>query len=45
MAGQIMIRGGTVYDGSGQAPVAADLAIAGDRIAAVGRGESGGEEV
>jgi N-acyl-D-amino-acid deacylase len=45
VAGQIVIRGGSVYDGSGQAPVGADLAIAGDRIAAIGRGVDGGEEI
>ena len=32
----IIIRGGTVYDGTGRAPVKADVAITGDRIAAVG---------
>src|SRR3712207_1865594 len=32
----IVIRGGTVVDGSGGAPVVADVAIDGDRIAAVG---------
>lgn len=31
-----IIRGGTVYDGSGAAGIAADVAIEGDRIAAVG---------
>ncbi len=31
-----IIRGGTVYDGTGAAGVAADVAIEGDRIAAVG---------
>ncbi|MHB8576488.1 MAG: N-acyl-D-amino-acid deacylase family protein [Dehalococcoidia bacterium] len=31
-----IIRHGTVYDGSGAAPLIADLAIAGDRIAAIG---------
>lgn len=45
MAGQIVLRGGTVYDGSGQPPVTADLAIVGDRIAAVGRGEDGRDEI
>jgi N-acyl-D-amino-acid deacylase len=45
MAGQLVVRGGTVYDGSGQAPIAGDLAIAGDRIAAIGRREVGGEEI
>jgi N-acyl-D-amino-acid deacylase len=34
-----------VYDGSGRAPVAADLSIVGDRIAAVGRDLDGGEEI
>jgi N-acyl-D-amino-acid deacylase len=33
----ILIRGGTLYDGSGSAGVEADLAIDGDRIAAIGR--------
>jgi N-acyl-D-amino-acid deacylase len=32
----VLIRGGTVYDGSGDAPFVADVAIAGDTIAAVG---------
>ncbi len=32
----VLIRGGTVYDGSGGAPVVADLAISGDTIAAIG---------
>lgn len=32
----IVIRGGTVYDGSGRAPVRGDVAIDGDHIAAVG---------
>ena len=31
-----IIRGGTVYDGSGAAPVQADVAINGDRIAKIG---------
>jgi N-acyl-D-amino-acid deacylase len=31
----IVIRGGTVYDGSGAAPITADVAIKGDRIAAI----------
>jgi N-acyl-D-amino-acid deacylase len=34
----IMLRGALVYDGSGSAPVKADVAVAGDRIAAVGPG-------
>src|SRR5579859_3037408 len=33
----ILIRGGTLYDGAGTPGVAGDIAIAGDRIAAVGR--------
>jgi len=32
----VIIRGGTVYDGSGGPPAVVDLAIAGDRIAAIG---------
>jgi N-acyl-D-amino-acid deacylase len=32
----IIIRGGMVYDGTGRAPVKADVGIKGDRIAAVG---------
>jgi N-acyl-D-amino-acid deacylase len=32
----VILRGGTIYDGSGAAPFAGDLAIAGDRIAAIG---------
>jgi N-acyl-D-amino-acid deacylase len=31
----VVIRGGTVYDGSGGAPVTADIAVKGDRIAAI----------
>jgi N-acyl-D-amino-acid deacylase len=33
----ILIRGGTVYDGSGKAPVEADVAVADGRIVDVGR--------
>ena len=32
----VIIRGGTVYDGTGRTPVKADVGIRGDRIAAVG---------
>ena len=32
----IIIRNGTVYDGTGRPPIKADVAISGDRIAAVG---------
>ncbi|NIN72691.1 MAG: D-aminoacylase, partial [Gemmatimonadetes bacterium] len=32
----IVIRGGTVYDGSGGAPTVADVGIAGDTVAAIG---------
>ena len=32
----VIIRNGTVYDGSGRAPVKADIGIKGDRIAAIG---------
>lgn len=31
----VVIRGGTIYDGSGGAPYVADVAVSGDRIAAV----------
>jgi N-acyl-D-amino-acid deacylase len=33
----VVIRGGTIYDGSGGAPFTGDVAIEGDRIAAIGR--------
>lgn len=32
----VIIRGGTIYDGSGGAPYVGDIAISGDRIAALG---------
>ncbi len=32
----LIVRGGTVYDGLGSAPVHADVAVNGDRIAAIG---------
>src|SRR5205085_829875 len=32
----VLIRGGTVYDGTGGAPVVADVGIKGDRIVALG---------
>ena len=32
-----VIKGGTIYDGSGRAPYIGDVAIKGDHIAAVGR--------
>lgn len=38
----IVIRGGTVVDGSGAPPVGADVAIDGDRIVAVGKLEARG---
>lgn len=33
----LILRGGTIYDGSGAAPYEGDVAIRGDRIAAVGK--------
>src|SRR5215218_7708594 len=33
----VLVKGGTVYDGSGGKPVRADVGIKGDRIAAVGK--------
>ena len=43
----VVIRGGTIYDGSGGAPYKGDVAIRGDRIAAIGRSVAGrgGREV
>lgn len=42
----LVIRGGTVVDGTGGAPVEADLAIIGNKIAAVGQvAGSGAEEI
>ena len=35
----LLITGGTVYDGSGAAPVRADVAIRNDRIVAITRAE------
>ena len=40
----LVIRHGTILDGSGGAPFEADLAIAGGRIAAIGRGLGAGVE-
>src|SRR3954466_11777928 len=37
MSHDILIRGGTLFDGSGAVRVEADLAIAGNRIAAIGK--------
>ncbi|MFZ5669328.1 MAG: N-acyl-D-amino-acid deacylase family protein [Pseudomonadota bacterium] len=37
----IVIRGGTIYDGSGGTPFVGDVAIRGDRIAAVGKAVKG----
>ncbi|MEZ5559228.1 MAG: D-aminoacylase [Pseudomonadales bacterium] len=33
----VLVQGGTLYDGRGDAPYAADVGIVGDRIAAIGR--------
>lgn len=43
----VLIRNGTVYDGSGSAPVRADVAVDGDRIASIGdhENDSGGVEI
>ena len=32
----VMLRGGTIYDGSGGAPYVGDVAVSGDRIVCVG---------
>ena len=37
----LVLRGGTLYDGTGAAPVVADLAVKGDRIVAIGTFETG----
>ena len=39
----IVVRGGTIYDGSGGAPYAGDVAISGDTIAALGAVEGRGK--
>ena len=41
MAWSLLLRGGTVVDGSGAPPRAADVAIAGDRIVAIAPGLAG----
>lgn len=38
----VVLRGGTIYDGSGDPPYVGDVAIAGDRIAALGHFEGHG---
>jgi N-acyl-D-amino-acid deacylase len=43
-AHDLVIRGGTVFDGTGQAGVEADLAIAGGRITRIGRVTGRGKE-
>jgi N-acyl-D-aspartate/D-glutamate deacylase len=42
VAADIVLKGGTVYDGAGQPGVVADVAIKGDRIVAVGTFTAGG---
>jgi len=42
----LVLRNGAIYDGSGGAPIIGDLAVKGDRIAAIGRVEGqGGKEL
>src|SRR5262249_49333032 len=41
----ILIRGGTVYDGTGDMPVQADVGVRGDRIVAVGRLNGGAPRI
>lgn len=41
----VIIKGGTIYDGSGSAPYVGDVAIKGDRIAAVGTVKGGAAKV
>src|SRR5215475_9673814 len=44
MTFDLVVRGGTVIDGSGGEPVVQDVGIKGDRIAAVGTGLGSGRE-
>lgn len=37
----LILKGGTLYDGSGKVPIVGDIAIKGDRIIAVGKGVKG----
>jgi N-acyl-D-amino-acid deacylase len=37
----LILKGGTIYDGSGKAPIVGDVAIKGERIVAVGKGVRG----
>jgi N-acyl-D-amino-acid deacylase len=39
----VVVRGGTIYDGSGGAPYAGDVAISGDRIVQIGRVSGSGK--
>ena len=41
----VVIKGGTIYDGSGGAPVVGDVAIEGDRVVAVGGTARGEREI
>ncbi|MBV8868804.1 MAG: N-acyl-D-glutamate deacylase, partial [Acetobacteraceae bacterium] len=43
-APSLVIRGGTVIDGSGGDPYEADVAVAGGRISAIGRVDARGAE-
>jgi len=45
MRADLVIKGGTVVDGSGRPPFEADVVIAGDRIAALGRWDGAAGEV
>ncbi|MCQ3810378.1 MAG: amidohydrolase family protein, partial [Acidimicrobiia bacterium] len=45
MSADIVIRGGTVVDGSGEPGRVADIAITGDRISEIGSGLSGKAEL
>ncbi len=41
---ELVIRGGTIHDGTGAEPVTGDVAIDGDRIVAVGEVPARGRE-
>jgi N-acyl-D-aspartate/D-glutamate deacylase len=45
MRADLVLKGGTVVDGSGRAPFEADVVVEGDRITAIGRHDGTAREV